>query len=54
MANHFIEEFSTSKFQYIKWKDKYYWVVSKLANFFKVSKQSVEIRLTERNYYLRE
>jgi len=54
MANHFIEEFSATRLPSIKWQSKHYWVVNKLADFFKVSKQSVEIRLIERGYYFRE
>ncbi len=54
MAKQFIEDFSTTKFPSIHWQSKYHWLVNELASFFKVSKQSTEIRLIERGYYLRE
>lgn len=54
MANRFIEEFSATGLTLMKWQSKHRWVVNKLADFFKVSKQSAEIRLSERGYCLRE
>lgn len=51
MAKQFIEDFSATKIPNILWQSKYHWVVNELAKFFKVSKQSAEIRLIERGYY---
>ena len=54
MANQFIEEYSASNSHRMKRQSLHYWVVNRLAEFFKVSKQSSEIRLDERGYCLRE
>jgi hypothetical protein len=54
MANRFVAEFSASGRQNTRWYSLHRWVVNQLADFFKVSKQSAEIRLDERGYHLRE
>ena len=52
-ANRYIEEHSHEASIRGSWY-LYRAVVNSLADFFQVSKQSVEIRLDERGYYLRE
>lgn len=54
MVNHYIADFSSGKTRNINGYTLHRWVVNSLAKFFKVSKQSAEIRLDERGYYLRE
>lgn len=53
MVEHFIEEYSHNSNIRQMWFSKHAWVVNSLANFFNVSKQSVEIRLEEIGYFLR-
>lgn len=54
MTNHFIAEYSAGGTRSIKGYALHREVVNSLADFFKVSNQSAEIRLDERGYYLRE
>ncbi len=52
MVKEFIGEYSTNSVAQRKWSSLHAWVVYRLANFFKVSKQSAEIRLNETGYRL--
>jgi hypothetical protein len=52
MAKHFIAKFPAS--HNLHRYSLHRWVVKSLADFFKVSKQSAEIRLDEKGYHLRE
>jgi len=54
MAERFLSEYADNPAISMKWYSLHGWVVNSMASFFKVSKQSAEIRLTETGYRLRD
>ena len=54
MVERFLDDYTSNPIIRRKWYSLHRWVVNSTAIFFKVSKQSAEIRLEETGYYLRE